>query len=407
MGPQYSISSATLAAATWYKMGTFSLASANTFRTLEIELTTQNPIGTFRSAVIRFSSNAGNVVQMTYDNTVGFDAYVLVQTISKDWIYTVTSDIAVTRVGSGTYAFYLKVYPNAGAGFFTVRHVPGDAFVFEGTYGSTTRPPNGVHPNILAVATPEGIGGLPVVDPEVYGTLSTENLTASGSVSLPNNALTIAKTSGLQTALDSKAPTSNPTFTGLTTCDSFNATGFVAFPNNSIAQDSVSGLLTALNSKAPTHNPTFTGNVQLPQFQQIFNASLKGSTACDTSLFAPLVGASSSFTTLYGSQNPMTQGVSSTLYTIPSGGVRGLIFCDTDPVNASSCLAYFCSMTGVHSLNILSRAGNALGASNLGTTNSGTFNMTLAINAAGQLRASVTAAGGFIRWNILLLSAVL
>ena len=38
--------------ATWYKLGTLTLANATTVRTFTLELTTQSPVGGFRAAVV-------------------------------------------------------------------------------------------------------------------------------------------------------------------------------------------------------------------------------------------------------------------------------------------------------------------------------------------------------------------
>ena len=160
MGPQYTIVRAfMMTTATWYKLGTLTLADALAVSMFTLELTTQSPIGDFHVAVVRFSSNGGNFVRNTYDTTpVAFNAHVQAQTTSKNWFYDMSSDLAVTQLSNSSYAFYLKVYPDVGAGFFSVQHASGDSFTYEGLYTSTTRPAQGVHPTILAVATPDGIG---------------------------------------------------------------------------------------------------------------------------------------------------------------------------------------------------------------------------------------------------------
>ena len=56
--------------ATWHKLGTLTLADATSARMFTLELTTQSPVGGFRAAVVRFSSNSGNFVQNTYDATL-------------------------------------------------------------------------------------------------------------------------------------------------------------------------------------------------------------------------------------------------------------------------------------------------------------------------------------------------
>lgn len=54
---------------------------------------------------------------------------------------------------------------------------------------------------------------------EIQGHVSADNITATIGVSIPNNSISIAKTDGLQSALDGKAPINNPNFTGTTKAD--------------------------------------------------------------------------------------------------------------------------------------------------------------------------------------------
>jgi len=351
-----------MTAATWYKLGTLTLVNATAVRTFQLQLTTQSPVGVFRSAVVRFSSNSSNFVQNTYDTTpIAFNAYVQTQTTSTPWWYgTLSTDIAVTQLSNSSYAFYLKVYPDAGTGFFSVEHsTGGDSFLFEGVYTGTTRPANGIHPDIAPLVTAEQIGAL---------------------------------------------PTGDPTATGLLTCQNFRATGTVDLPNDSLSISDVSGLQASLLAKANVTSPTFFGTVTLPNFQALNNPQLTGTTNSTGSICANLLCANNSFTTTYGTQGPMSAGVSSTIYTL-SPNTRGLIFMDTDSTNASSCVAYFSNMSGVNYLSILARNGNAFSAQNIGANFGGTWNMTCVINSSGNIRVSVTNAGS-IRWNVVLFSVV-
>ena len=69
--------------ATWYKLGTLTLSTISSARMFTLELTTQSPVGGFRAAVVRFSSNSRNFVRNTYDATpVAFNAHVHSQTTS-------------------------------------------------------------------------------------------------------------------------------------------------------------------------------------------------------------------------------------------------------------------------------------------------------------------------------------
>jgi hypothetical protein len=81
----------------------------------------------------------------------------------------------------------------------------------------------------------------------------------TGTVTIPDGALAIADTSGLQAALDTKASAANPVFTGT-----------VAIPDSALAIADTSGLQAALDAKATTASvalkaalagDTFTGNL--------------------------------------------------------------------------------------------------------------------------------------------------
>jgi hypothetical protein len=82
---------------------------------------------------------------------------------------------------------------------------------------------------------------------------NASNAVFTGTVTIPDSALAIADTSGLQAALDAKASSANPTFTGT-----------VTIPDNALAIADTSGLQTALNAKAPLASPTFTGTPIVP-----------------------------------------------------------------------------------------------------------------------------------------------
>ena len=362
MGPQYPITLGIgMTVPTWYKLGTLTLASGSFVRMFSLQATAQTYQGVPKQLFLDFVSNAGNPVQDTYDATpVAFNAYTRMQTTSPEWYFDgFSTDVAVTQLSNAVYAFYLIVYPNTGTGFFTVRHAPGDSFLFEGVYTGGTRPANGVYPMGLPLTSVDQIGALPI---------------------------------------------NNPTATGLLSCQNFKATGTVDIPANSLTIDDVLNLQTSLNAKANLAGPTtFTGTVTLPSFQTLTNAQLNGTTNSTGSIFANLLGANSSFTSTYGTQASMTAGVSSTIYTLAANS-RGFIFLDTDSTNASSTVAYFSNMSGVNYLTILARNGNALGTANLGTAFSGTYNMTVVINSSGNIRVSVVN-GGSIRWNVILLSA--
>jgi hypothetical protein len=352
MGPQYPIS-AGVTVATWYKLGTLTIASSGVHM-FELHLTTQSPIGGFRSAVLRFSSNNNEITQLTYDSPIpyGFPAYVQVQTTSKNWAYSsVVSDLAVTWISNTSYAFYLKVYPDTGTGFFSVRHAPGsNSFAFEGVYTGTTRPAQGVHPTILAVATPDGIGALPAVDPTVSGTLSCQGL----AVTLP---------------------------------------GTVTLPVGSVSQESISGLVPALNTKATLGaaanftSCTLSGSLN-------FGGNIVG--GANTNISAFQLNASGGFRS-DGGTAAFAAGVSQTIYTFGAGSGnvnRGFVVVEAGSPNNSTTLAFFDALSQNTFVTILARQGNVnTGTTNLGTNNGGTYNMSLFCNSSGNLRLSLTNAG--------------
>jgi hypothetical protein len=95
-------------------------------------------------------------------------------------------------------------------------------------------------------------------------------------VTVPDNALAIADTNGLQAALDAKAPLASPTFTGtvvlpaVTQSGNITANGVTVTPTElgyvgSLTSDAQNQINAKANSASPTlSNPTFTGTVTVP-----------------------------------------------------------------------------------------------------------------------------------------------
>lgn len=142
----------------------------------------------------------------------------------------------------------------------------------------------------------------PTASPVFTTALTAANPTFTGTVTIPDGALAIADTSGLQAALDLKAPLASPALTGTPTVPTATAgtnttqaasTAFVttavagvsggggapinspAFTGVPTAPTATAGTsttqiattafaTTALNLKAPINDPTFTGSVTLP-----------------------------------------------------------------------------------------------------------------------------------------------
>jgi hypothetical protein len=385
MGPQYTIVRAIgMTTATWYKLGTLTLADATAVSMFTLELTTQNPIGGFRAAVVRFSSNGGNFVRNTYDATpVAFNAYVQAQSTSKDWFLEMSGDLAVTQLSNSSYAFYLKVYPDVGAGFFSVQHASGDSFAYEGLYTSTTKPAQGVHPFILAVATPDGIGALPVVNPNmvnpsVQGTLACQNVTASGTLGV-TGATTLAGTTA--SSLTVNGASSLQGTLGVT-----GATTLAGTTASSLTVNGASSLQGTLNVSGFT----------------TLGAAQASSFGVTNNITGALFQASIGFTSTSGTLSTAASS-SQTLHTL-TANQRLLIFVETDTTNGSSAVAYCSNLSGVVYMTIIARNGNAYSSQNFGSAFVGTWNMNLFVLSTGAIRCSTTSAGS-VRWNILFLSS--
>ncbi len=383
---------------------------------------------------VRFSTSNGTSYVRLGQNGAPFYGEA---SISQSLNFSQVAAFAVQQNSTTSYSFFFDTGPAPGVGFFTVESRA--AFVYSGAAAGPTD--CWIYPNLLfeqgmqdgisfftadAVLANEyggrsegpvsfrdlssGLEVLTLFGPtgaEFYSPVSTRGLRVeTGPVSLPNSSLSIANTSGLQSSLDGKANLAGPTtFTGTTTCANLTATGTVTVPDGSFSVAKTSGLQSSLDAKANLVGPTtFTGTVNLPQFQTLNNAQLNGTTNCNATLFANILGATTGFTTSFGTQGPMSAGVSSTIYTL-APNTRGIIVMDTDSTNASSCVAYFSNMSGVNYLSILARNGNAFSAQNIGANFGGTWNMTCVINSSGNIRVSVVNAGS-IRWNVVLFSVV-
>lgn len=107
------------------------------------------------------------------------------------------------------------------------------------------------------------LSAAPTASPTFTTSLTAANPTFTGTVTIPDNALAIADTAGLQTALDAKAPLASPAFTGNPTAPtptagdndtSIATTGFVT-----TAVAAVTG-----GGGAPLASPAFTGTPTAP-----------------------------------------------------------------------------------------------------------------------------------------------
>ena len=365
MGAQYPImGGAGLTGPTWYRMGTFSASSG--VRMLRLDLLMQSPVGSFLSARLHFSTNDGAFAQNTYDTPpVAFNAYADMQTTSPDWSSPGT-DIVVTQLSNTSYAFFARVTPDNGVGFFTVYHATGDAFTFVGSSAGASRPANGVYPMVSQPFTPDQIGAASNFNPTVTGTLTCADLTS----------------------------------TGLTTLRDFSASGICALPNNALAIESISGLIPALNTKASLGaaanftSCTLSGSLN-------FGGNIVGGPNTNISAFQ--LNASGGFNSTSGTA-AFAAGVSQTIYTFAAGSGnmnRGFVVVEAGSPNNSTTLAFFDALSQNTFVTILARQGNNnAGSTNLGTANTGTYNMSLFCNSSGNLRLSLTSAGT-ASWSII------
>jgi hypothetical protein len=356
MGAQYPImSGAGLTGPTWYRLGTFNSTSG--VRMLRLDLVMQSPVANFMQARLTFSTNNGALAQNTYDTPpVAFNAWADIQTTSVDWYYsTLGTDVVVQQLSNTSYAFFVRITPDNGVGFFTVYHsTGGDAFTFVGTNAGSTRPSNGVYPLVSQPLDPGMIGAASSNSPTITGTASLQNLTVSGTVS------------GTLACTDLTASSSLSVASG----------GFVAFPNNSVPIECISGLTSALAGKATL-----------------------GGSASFTSLTASSFVSSGLFNSQAGSFSATNPNVFGNLLNV--AGKRGLLFLDGQAPNTSSMLAYFSCITPNPCLSILARNGNAYSFANVGTAaGTGTVLINVGISDTSNLRVSANQ-NGTIFWAVV------
>jgi len=314
----------------------------------------QSPVANFMSASLTFSTNNGAFAQNTYDAPpVAFNAWADIQTTSIDWYYdTLATDVVVAQTSNTTYSFFVRVTPDNGVGFFTVRHSAPDTFTFQGTSAGSTRPSNGVHPMIGQPLSPDMIGAASSNSPTIAGTTSLQNLDVSGQVSGTLRCENVTASSSLSVA----------------------SGGFVAFPANSVAIESISGLTSALSGKA-----TLGGSANF--------TSLTASSSVTSGLFNSQFG---SFSATNSFQNLLNVA-----------GKRGFLFLDGQAPITSSILAYFSCVTPNPCLSVVAQNGNAASFYNLGTASgTGTVMINVGINTSSIIRVSGNQ-NGTIFWAVV------
>jgi hypothetical protein len=284
MGAQYAVFNNLTPQAEWFKLGVYT-ASAAEYRSLRLQLvqhsTSGDTAGVFKAATLTLSTTDlfGTVV---YDAPSQlFGAHAELQTTTPLW-GTIGQDFVVQRVSETVYAIYFLNYPNHGTGFFSVQHAPGDAFSYSGTYHGTSLPPNGVHPMVLPLATPESIGAAPTDAATFTGTLACQNLTVSGTSTFNGqvDVLGTATTGNRIVTID--APASNGT--------SFlymKAKGATGLTGNLFNNGTVFGLAIDTLGRNMVFRVTNTSSVTLTPLQIYANGALNvGNQSANNKLLA-------------------------------------------------------------------------------------------------------------------------
>ena len=162
--------------------------------------------------------------------------------------WAATAAFGIQQNSSTSYSFFFNTGVPPGVGFFTVQSQ--SAFTYSGTTSASGPTGCFIYPTLLfqqGISTSgEATFAADVLQAYTYksqdntitfqnaslttlfsiaaagSTLSTP-LTCTGAFTCPDASLSIAKTSGLQAALDAKAPTASPSFSGTTSVASLTA----------------------------------------------------------------------------------------------------------------------------------------------------------------------------------------
>ena len=222
----------------WCQLGTWSTdISAN--RTCTLRLASQSyswGFNRFRTAFLQLSSgNWSNLPQQALDGST-FHAWAELQ-LTSDWPDAGTR-VVIEQVGQPTtpslsFRVWVLLSNVAGTGHYTATPISTDTWTHSGTLYPVRPISQVLYPSVrssMTAADTQAALDLKanLAGPTFTGTTTVANLTATGTVSVPDSALSIAKVSGLQTSLNAKANTTGPTtFTGLTTVANLTATGTV------------------------------------------------------------------------------------------------------------------------------------------------------------------------------------
>jgi hypothetical protein len=200
-------------------------------------------------ATVRFSTSNGTLFVRQGANSTPFYGEA---TISQSLNWAATAAFAIQQNSSTSYSFFFNTGVTPGVGFFTVQSQ--SAFTYSGTTSASGPTGCFIYPTLLfqqGISTSgEATFAADVLQAYTfqsqYNTFAFQNaslttlfsiaaagsvlstpLTCTGAFTCPDASLSIAKTSGLQAALDAKAPTASPSFSGTTSVASLTASSSV------------------------------------------------------------------------------------------------------------------------------------------------------------------------------------
>uniref|UniRef100_UPI004048664A hypothetical protein n=1 Tax=Algoriphagus sp. TaxID=1872435 RepID=UPI004048664A len=179
---------------------------------------------------------------------------------------TGTLPVASGGTGSATLTGYIKGTGTSAMTASTtipVTDVTGAAPLASPILTGTPEAPTAtVGTNTTQVATTAFVTSAVSTANSTNANLTGPVTSVGNATAIADGALAIAKTVGLQTALDAKAPLASPIFTGTVSGITSSMVGLGNVNNTSDANKPVStATQSAIDLKAPINNPTFTGAV--------------------------------------------------------------------------------------------------------------------------------------------------
>ena len=173
-------------------------------------------------------------------------------TIAQSLNWAATAAFGIQQNSSTSYSFFFNTGTTPGVGFFTVQSQ--SAFTYSGTTSASGPTGCFIYPTLMFQQGISTSGESTFVTDVIqafsfqsqYNFFALQNaaletllyldnagstlntpLTCTGAFTCPDASLSIAKTSGLQAALDAKAPTASPSFTGTANAANLIASGFI------------------------------------------------------------------------------------------------------------------------------------------------------------------------------------